>query len=239
MKRHTIYLHVNAVNGKGYVGNTSYDMMKRWRRHVSDAKRGSSLCFHQAIIKNGEDSFEHYVLINGLCEQDSRLAEFYYVMLLGTKYPRGYNRTEGGAGCTGLRWSEESIARNSAAQKEAQNRPDVRERKIVAAKDAHARPEVKAKHSAATLKACSRPEVRERMRLASRKRWSNQEERDRHSISSKESQNRPEVKAKRSAAIREALSRPDVKAKKSAAQKEVWARKRATERLESKSAEQT
>lgn len=51
-----IYCVENTVNGKRYIGKTTYSLQKRWSHHRNDAKRGHHLLSY-AIRKYGEEAF--------------------------------------------------------------------------------------------------------------------------------------------------------------------------------------
>lgn len=53
---YTVYVHVNKINGKMYVGITSQTVEQRWRQG-----KGYKHCvfFYRAIEKYGWDGFEH------------------------------------------------------------------------------------------------------------------------------------------------------------------------------------
>lgn len=101
--------------------------------------------------------------------------------------------------CTGkdLEWRR----KNSAAQKIAQNRP-----------------EVKAKHSAALKEAMNKPEYKIKRSAIAKELWEDPEYR----AKVVGALNRPEARAKNSAVTKEAMNRPEVKAKISAIIKELW-----------------
>lgn len=94
-----IYLITNTVNGKKYVGCTSWTVQSRWKRHITAAKTGSEQLIHKAIRKYGQDSFSVECLetVPGTRE-DLLLAERIHVESLGCLVPLGYNLTPGGVG---------------------------------------------------------------------------------------------------------------------------------------------
>lgn len=106
---YVIYSHTNLTNQKSYIGwtvchknNSAIDsMIKRWNKHVRDARRGSRLIFHKAICKYGTSAWNHTILeeLNDL--QSAKLAEKRWIMHENTcilNNGHGYNMTFGGDG---------------------------------------------------------------------------------------------------------------------------------------------
>lgn len=94
-----IYKATNLINGKAYIGKTNYSLEKRKNGHLRSSKNPKTV-FHQAINKYGADNFEFVVLEELKLHKNERLnkREIYYIALLDTKTPNGYNMTEGGDG---------------------------------------------------------------------------------------------------------------------------------------------
>jgi len=97
-----VYLVTNLVNGKVYVGKTTFGIRKRWKRHLRDVNIGSALLFHRAIRKHGKESFDISIIANS----DSRHAvshlERLWIIALRSYDPTiGYNMTRGGDGFSG------------------------------------------------------------------------------------------------------------------------------------------
>ena len=90
-----IYLLKNKTTGKGYVGQTSKRLVERLAAHRCVSKTRKSYLY-QAINKYGWEDFEISVLEEGvdLSEIDNR--ETYWISQQSTKYPSGYNLTDGG-----------------------------------------------------------------------------------------------------------------------------------------------
>lgn len=90
-----IYKIVNNVNGKEYVGQTTYSLEERWKRHLIDSHKESlARPLYRAIRKYGKDAFS----IELLEETDSlNEREIYWIGKLNT-YRTGYNATLGGDG---------------------------------------------------------------------------------------------------------------------------------------------
>jgi len=48
-----IYLVLNKINGKSYVGQTAQGLAERWRLHKKEAQRGSQFGIHRATNISG------------------------------------------------------------------------------------------------------------------------------------------------------------------------------------------
>ena len=95
-----VYLVTNLVNGKKYVGCTSWTVQRRWRRHITLADSGSPQLVHKAIRKHGRDNFHVEVLeeVRGGGRKDLIKAEKHYISKQACIAPEGYNLTSGGEG---------------------------------------------------------------------------------------------------------------------------------------------
>jgi hypothetical protein len=123
-----IYLLVNLINGKRYVGQdqTSDPENHRWKYHIYAALKGKSQTYlHRAIRKAHRESkgrtlgFSAEVIWRGPREKMSA-KEIYYIKTLRTFVgdPFGdlsYNMTLGGEGARGLKLSKAAKKRQSAA----------------------------------------------------------------------------------------------------------------------------
>jgi group I intron endonuclease len=91
-----VYLLYCRVSRKGYVGQTTQTLKRRWQKHCADAQTGSEYLIHRAIRKYGEDAFE----LSVLAEADNLPAldqiEIEQIEKQGTLAPNGYNIKEGG-----------------------------------------------------------------------------------------------------------------------------------------------
>ena len=92
-----VYLITNSVNGKQYVGQTVKSVEKRWKQHLRDVKRGTLPHLYSAMKKYGIDKFFVQELCSVLTQEELNVAEVFYIIVLGTKSPNGYNLTEGGS----------------------------------------------------------------------------------------------------------------------------------------------
>jgi group I intron endonuclease len=99
-QRFVIYVHINRVNGKKYVGQTRNGLEYRWRDHVARAKTKDDAhgcrAFHAAIRKYGPDAFEHAVLTEAYSHDQANEAEIAWILECNAISPNGYNLSAGG-----------------------------------------------------------------------------------------------------------------------------------------------
>ena len=100
------------MTGKSYVGYTSTTLEKRFDNHKAQARRGSSLHFHRAIRKCGEDCWVSEILAEceSLCKAHKLETE---MIATHNTLTDGYNMTMGGEGTKGRFVSEEAKRRSS------------------------------------------------------------------------------------------------------------------------------
>lgn len=93
---HSLYIHINKVNGKVYVGITK-DVGARWYGNGIGYK--GSPVFYKAIEKYGWDGFDHIILKNNFTRNEAEMAEIELISKLKSNNPEfGYNIEAGGAG---------------------------------------------------------------------------------------------------------------------------------------------
>lgn len=113
-----IYQHLNTINGKCYIGQTTKSIEERWEQHLKDSLHGSSYIFHKAIRKYGENIFEHKILCEIYRDTPEQLKEVldyyecYYIQYYDS-YNSGYNMTLGGGGSLGYKFSQEARQKQS------------------------------------------------------------------------------------------------------------------------------
>lgn len=133
---YVIYQHRNKVNDKTYVGCvlSHKGMMSRWKRHLRDARKGSSSIFHRAIIFHGDsdDVWEHVELQHVETHEEACDAERLWIARLRCNGLRedhyGYNMTDGGDGVMGYKHSEERRRRISRANLGKKRSDETRQR---------------------------------------------------------------------------------------------------------------
>lgn len=102
-----VYVHVNKINQKKYVGITSKPPEERWKKDGYGYKTQN---FYYAIQKYGWGNFEHIILDTGLTYEEANAKEKEYI----EKYDsckNGYNCSYGGDGTNGFVWTQESKKR--------------------------------------------------------------------------------------------------------------------------------
>lgn len=101
-----IYSIENIITGEKYIGNTSFDIKKRWREHCHDANRHrcKNRPLYAAINKYGKDNFK--VSIIEKCDDNISFdREKYWIEKYGT-FKNGYNCTLGGKGALSINYDE-------------------------------------------------------------------------------------------------------------------------------------
>lgn len=119
-KTFTVYMHINTINGKIYVGQTCQNPVShRWGRNGE--KYISNQHFYNAIQKYGWDNFEHVIFLSGLTLKEADIVESMLIELYNTMDSQyGYNKKHGGN--NGL-LSDEAKERISIANK-GKKKPD-------------------------------------------------------------------------------------------------------------------
>ena len=86
----TVYMHVNRINGKKYVGITSQTLQKRWREGNGYHSKNP---IGKAIQKYGWDNFDHYTLLSELTGIMAEIMEQVLIVYYNTniKNNNGYN----------------------------------------------------------------------------------------------------------------------------------------------------
>lgn len=119
-----VYKVTNRINEKIYVGQTVTSLKQRRCVHECEARNKSECCFHRAIRKYGEKTFEWAVVERCNSKEDLDLAEEWYIRYYRTfvrfSNCNGYNLSLGGEGSVGFRHTKEARQKISNLKK---NRP--------------------------------------------------------------------------------------------------------------------
>jgi group I intron endonuclease len=95
MFKFEIYCATNTVSGKSYFG-ASCNYRRRWRGHLSSARRGSPLLLYAAIRKYGPDTFLVERITTADTKGEAMAKERWFIAAYNTFGPDGYNMTPGG-----------------------------------------------------------------------------------------------------------------------------------------------
>ena len=109
-----VYLILNKINGKLYVGQTVQPLKVRFNEH---ARKKDNTLIHNAICKYGRENCYCGVIKTFSSKEELDYLEKYYIVALHTKKPYGYNLTDGGEGFIGYRHSPETLAKISETKK--------------------------------------------------------------------------------------------------------------------------
>lgn len=107
-----VYLIVNKVNGKMYVGQTINTVEKRFGDH----SRQNSV-IGRAIRKYGKENFRCEVLKRCASKAEMDAWEKFFIAAICCKIPFGYNVSDGGGGVAGRKHTDEERAKITVAKK--------------------------------------------------------------------------------------------------------------------------
>ena len=91
-----VYLILNLVNGKKYVGQTTRTVEERFKEHAT-----ADSAIGRAIQKYGVENFRCGVIVICFSKAELDAQEIHYIAVLRSKAPTGYNLTDGGDGIQG------------------------------------------------------------------------------------------------------------------------------------------
>jgi len=100
-----IYLITNTKDGMQYVGQTIQVLKERWYKHIADSRKHESRYISRAINKYSPESFKVEVLHECETREEMDFVEIFYIALLNSKVPNGYNLVDGGGGVSGFKWA--------------------------------------------------------------------------------------------------------------------------------------
>jgi group I intron endonuclease len=91
-----VYLITNKINGKRYIGQTMQTAKARFSKHCSVSSANKGMPIVRAIQKYGKNNFEMKILCRCNSIEEMNHRESYYIKLLNTMSPVGYNALPGG-----------------------------------------------------------------------------------------------------------------------------------------------
>ena len=126
MKKYTVYIHINKINNKCYVGIITQKPENRWQKGKGYNTQDK---FYNAIQKYGWGNFDHKIIAQNLsedeaCKLEQKLIQKYNAI------KEGYNSNEGGKGCLGHIVSPEARLKMSEWQKGKKRGPRSEETKL-------------------------------------------------------------------------------------------------------------
>lgn len=110
---YSVYMHINLINGKKYIGITKRKPSYRWNNGKGYSNQPK---FYNAINKYGWDLFNHQIVKDNLPEQCAKTLEKILISVYDT-IENGYNVTIGGEGGSGRIVTEETRRKISESNK--------------------------------------------------------------------------------------------------------------------------
>lgn len=112
---YTVYMHINKINNKKYIGITRQKPESRWQ-HGTGYKMTSYI--RRAVEKYGWDNFDHIILYENLTQEEACQKEIELIKQYNTTNKLyGYNIATGGTVCFTFKHSEETKRKMSESAK--------------------------------------------------------------------------------------------------------------------------
>jgi group I intron endonuclease len=124
-----VYLAINSITNKSYIGKTTRSLSERINNHIYDANRGKGTYFSKALVKYGSGIFDWCVLeeVSNDGLNDAEIFWIAYFKYIGAAL---YNMTNGGDGhTTGYKQTDQHI-RNKVNSQTGKKRSVETRRKI-------------------------------------------------------------------------------------------------------------
>lgn len=160
------YLVTNTMDGMLYVGITTKAVDRRWKSHCAKAMGGSTLDIHKAIRKYGAAAFCIEWVASCTDLESLWATEQTLIAQYDTLAPKGYNRTIGGNGGNGYKFTEQQLKRLSDAHKGLVMSMETRQKMSVASRARRHTEETKKKMSAVQQKRYNKMSLAERKLVA-------------------------------------------------------------------------
>lgn len=111
-----IYKATCKTTGKCYIGQTIFTLDERIKNHFNISKKYRSY-FHNSLHKNGLDNFIWEIIDVFHTKNEANILEAQNIIKYNTKFPKGYNLTNGGDGCIGYKHTKETKQKISELNK--------------------------------------------------------------------------------------------------------------------------
>jgi group I intron endonuclease len=208
----TVYLVINLINDKTYVGQTKSPLRYRLKQHLYDAGRGKNYHFLNAIKQHGACNFSISALGYADTQGDLDQLERLWIALLNSSNPQcGYNSTLGGGiGLPNLATRKKL----SIAGKKRYADPSERLKTSIRMFNALSSPEARKQKSDAAKKAASSPSAKIIRSEAAKKVWADENRRHLSSQRSYIRTSNPEWKKSQSEKMRRSWLDPEVRARR-------------------------
>lgn len=108
--KYKIYCIENKITNKLYIGYTSKSINERLNQHLKNAKSKINRRLYDSMNYHGYENFSINKIDECKSQKDAEELESWYIYLLNSKSPDGYNMTWGGdGGYTLSNWTDEEI----------------------------------------------------------------------------------------------------------------------------------
>ena len=114
--KYTVYLRTNKVNGKQYVGQTG-DFETRNKQWNRINQRYANKLLTKDRRKFGLENFKLEILATVDTQEEAWELEKNFIKELNTKFPNGYNKSDGGKTSKGVTRTDEERKKQSEASK--------------------------------------------------------------------------------------------------------------------------
>jgi len=177
------YRITNKITKKQYIGITSKSVSHRWGVHKTDCKHTKSEYknhLHNSMIKHGVENFEIKSIMKADSWEEICAWEIHAIKEYGTKSPGGYNLTDGGEGCFGVKRTETMKRKLSESKKEYYKNPKHRQEQGIRVKLRFEDPIYRKKQAIRSKKLWQDETYRETTTNGLKERWKNPELREKH-----------------------------------------------------------
>lgn len=178
---HGFLYRLTFPNGKAYIGITAKSVERRFVQHCSLARVGRiSYAVHSAILKYGPEN----VIVETLATVSIdllKLLEVEEIKKQNTRYPNGYNLTDGGDGAVGMDFETRKKISNAASGRRAT--PETKAKLSAAHKGKKYSEEMRAKMSAISTGRMHTDAAKIKISEKAKNRWADPDKKERLSAS--------------------------------------------------------